>query len=551
MRDGLYFLALGGIGEIGMNTYLYGCGPENDPEWLMVDCGVSFGNGTIPGVDVVLPDISWIENHKHRLSGLVLTHAHEDHLGAIPYLWSRLGCPVYATPFTATVLRAKLSERGLLNQVPIHEISLSSDFSVGSFELRYVTVTHSIPEPNSLVINTPFGRVVHSGDFRFDPDPVVGETSDINTLQALGREGVLSLTIDSTNVFNDGDGDSEASLSVDFEKIIKAAKQRIAVTCFATNIARLQTIINAATSCGRVVCLVGRSLHRITAAAKLNGLLSDTSSFINERDAHLVPDSEILYITTGCQGEPRAALWKIAHGEHRNIQLHRGDTVIFSSRTIPGNELSVERIRNILTRAGVEVVTQREAHVHVSGHPAREELVHMYKLLHPKYVIPMHGETRHLHEQAQLAESCCNAKAIIAENGNMVRIAPHKPAIVNQVPVGRYGIDGGRVIALNGDIISSRLRMMWNGFVVVTVVIDDKGRLLSDPNILAQGLIEKSEHSLLKIASDAASGALREIPRQHLRNDDEVKNAVRIAVRRVFRLEIGKRPITQVHLVRV
>ncbi|GAB6053655.1 ribonuclease J [Magnetospira thiophila] len=551
MSEGVYWLPLGGAGEIGMNVYLYGLGAEEDPEWLMVDCGITFGNGTVPGVDVILPEIAWIEERRHRLSGLVLTHAHEDHLGAVHYLWHRLRCPVYATPFAAAVLRSKLTEAGLQNQVPLHVIPLSGKFEVGSFKLQYVTMTHSIPEPNLLMIDTPHGRIAHSGDFKFDPRPVIGEPVDKATLKAYGDAGVTALIADSTNVLTEGDGESESDLLKDLTRIIDAATGQVAVTCFATNVARLRTICAAAAATGRHVCLVGRSLHKMSGIARQMGLLNGVEDFIGEKEAGFIPEDKLLYICTGCQGEPRGALSRISHDGHRDVKLKPGALVIFSSRIIPGNELSVQRIQNALVRHGMTVLTWRDAHVHVSGHPARGELKKLYDLLRPEILVPMHGESIHLREQAKWAETCGIPKTLVAENGSMVRLSPNGPTVVDNVPVGRYGLDGQRLIAFDGDVIRGRNRVIFNGSALVTVVLDGKGHLVATPQVSVQGLIEEAEQGLLEEAEAAAAGAVNEVPRSCLKNDDEVSDAVKVAVRRVFRGAIGKKPAMQVHLVRV
>ncbi|CCQ73861.1 ribonuclease J [Magnetospira sp. QH-2] len=551
MGDGVYWLPLGGAGEIGMNVYLYGLGPEEDPEWLMVDCGITFGNGTVPGVDVILPEIAWIEERRHRLVGLVLTHAHEDHLGAVHHLWKRLQCPVYATPFAASVLKTKLSEAGLKNKVPLTEIPLSGAFEVGPFKLQYVTMTHSIPEPNLLMIDTPHGRIAHSGDFKFDPNPVIGEPADEKTLKSFGDMGVTALVADSTNVLTEGDGESEADLLKDLTRIIGEAEGQVAVTCFATNVARLRTICAAAEATGRDVCLVGRSLHKMSGIARSHGLLDGVPGFIGEKEAGYIPEDKLLYICTGCQGEPRGALSRISNDAHRDVKLKRGALVIFSSRIIPGNELSVQRIQNALVRHGMKVLTWRDAHVHVSGHPARGELKKLYDLLRPDILVPMHGESIHLREQAQWALDCGVPESLVAENGNMVRLAPNGPAIVDEVPVGRWGLDGQRAIAFDGDVIKGRNRVIFNGSALVTVVLDAKGHLAAEPQVSVQGLIEAGERDLLEEACAAAAGAVNEVPRSCLKNDDEVGDAVKVAVRRVFRNAIGKKPTMQVHLVRI
>ncbi|MDH5749548.1 MAG: ribonuclease J, partial [Rhodospirillales bacterium] len=368
--ENLVFLPLGGAGEIGMNLNLYGFGRPGEERWMMVDLGITFGDGSAPGVDVIMPDPTFIEERRDRLDGLVLTHAHEDHLGAVPYLWDRLKCPIYATPFTVSVLRHKLREAGLEGAAKVTEVPLNGKLSVGPFDLELITLTHSIPEPNAIVIRTPLGTIVHTGDWKLDPDPVVGPIADEAALRRVGEEGVLAIVCDSTNVFSPGTSGSEGDLLESLTALIGRCRGRVAVACFASNVARLETIAKAASANGRDVVLAGRSLERITEAARENGYLSNVPAFLGEDDAGYLPPDKALIICTGSQGEPRAALARIANGEHPRVSLEEGDTVIFSAREIPGNEASIGRLQNRLIRRGIEIVTPGDHFVHVSGHPA-------------------------------------------------------------------------------------------------------------------------------------------------------------------------------------
>ena len=435
----LLFVPLGGAGEIGMNLNLYGLGRPGEEAWLMVDLGITFGDGTTPGVDVILPDPAFITDRRDRLAGLVLTHAHEDHLGAVPYLWPRLRCPIYATPFTAAVLRRKLSEADLERAVPITEVPLGGRFQVGPFEIELITLTHSIPEPNAVAIRTPLGTVLHTGDWKFDPDPVIGPTADEAALSRLGDDGVLALVGDSTNALVPGTAGSEGDLLETLTEIIKGGPARVAVACFASNLARLETIAAAAAANDRDVVLAGRSLRRIEAAARETGYLTDVRPFVDEANAGFIPKDKVVIICTGSQGEPRAALSRIAAGNHPNVTLETGDRIIFSSRVIPGNEVSVGHLQNRLAQIGVEIITWKDAPVHVSGHPARDELARMYALTRPRVAVPVHGEARHLIEHARLARACQVPHAIVAENGTVVRLAPGEAAAVDTVPVGPPG----------------------------------------------------------------------------------------------------------------
>ncbi|MCK5444419.1 MAG: ribonuclease J [Rhodospirillaceae bacterium] len=547
----LVFLPLGGAGEIGMNLNLYGYGPPGDYAWVMVDLGITFGDGTHPGVDVIMPDPAYIEAHKDKLAGLVLTHAHEDHLGAVPYLWERLECPIYATAFTISILKRKLADTGFMDRVTIHEVPLNGSFNVGPFEMDLITLTHSIPEPNAIAIKTPLGTVVHTGDWKLDPDPVIGEVSDMDTMRRLGDEGVLAIVCDSTNVFTQGTSGSEGDLLESLTEVIGQCKNRVAVTSFASNVARLDTIARAAAANGRDVVAAGRSIERMVAAAKENGYLQDTPAFLGEEMAGFLPRDKCLVVCTGSQGEPRAALSRIAAGEHPRVSLDDGDTVIFSSRVIPGNEVSIGRLQNRLVRRGIEIITDHDHFVHVSGHPARDELVEMYQAVKPEIAIPVHGELRHLAEHARLAKTCQVAQTVVNENGSMVRIAPGPAAKVEEVTSGRLTLEGNRVVPLDGELVRGRARALFNGSAVVTLVIDKKGELLVPIQIATVGLVEPGEDRYEPEAAAAAENALSHMSKKALREDDQVSEAARIAVRRYFRKVLDKNAVTRVHLVRM
>jgi len=544
----LFYLPLGGVGEIGMNLSLYGC----DGKWLMVDLGVSFGDDSMPMVDVVMADPAWIEERADKLVGLVLTHGHEDHLGAVQYLWKRLRCPVWATPFSASLLKVKLHETGLHTQVPINVVELGARFTVGPFEIEMISVTHSIPEPNTLAIRTKAGTVIHTGDWKFDPDPLLGLPTDFEALRRVGKEGVLALVGDSTNVFTRGHSGSESEVRASLIELLGRFDGRIAVSCFATNVARLESIAVAAEANERSVALVGRSLWRLDKAARENGYLADLPAFLTEHDAGYLPQDKVLYICTGSQGEPRAALARIAAGDHPHVRLGKGDVVIFSSRIIPGNEKEIYRLQNDLVRLGVEVVTDKDAFVHVSGHPAREEMEEMYRLTRPRIAIPVHGEARHLQEHARLAKSCGVAEALEIVNGTMLRLAPGPVEVVDHVPTGRLCVDGPRLVRLDSEILRNRRRMVFNGSAVVTVVLDKAGHLLGDPQLTALGLLdaghEAEEHDAVV---EAVRDAIEDLPHKTRRDDAVVRETARLAVRRSLRDSHGKKPITDVHLVRV
>lgn len=548
--DALYFLPLGGSGEIGMNLNLYG----HRGKWLAVDLGISFADDTMPGLDVIMPDPAFIAERRSDLVGIVLTHAHEDHLGAVQYLWPDLRCPVYCTPFTASVLRAKLHERGLAGTVPIHEVPLSGTVQVGPFSIEYVTVTHSIPEPNALAIRTAAGTVLHTGDWKLDPEPMLGPTADEERLRQIGDDGVLALVGDSTNALVPGTSGSEAGVRKALTALFgQHPDVRIAVSCFATNVARLESIAHAAAEHGRHVALVGRSLWRINEAARSCGYLAEVPAFLTEHDANYVPREKLVLICTGSQGEPRSALARIASDDHPQVSLQRGDVVVFSSREIPGNERAIGRVQNLLVSQGIVVVTADDAPVHVSGHPAKDELVRMYQWVRPRIAVPVHGEQRHQQEHARLALDCQVPQALIPSNGELIRLGPGgPPRVVAHVRTGRMALDGKRLVPLDTGLMRARHRMVHNGAAVATLVLNGRGELVTAPQVAVMGLLdEASDRDILLDVVDAVREAVAELPKSGRMDDEQVRTAARIAVRRCFNATHGKKPMTEVHLVRV
>jgi ribonuclease J len=546
--DALLYLPLGGSGEIGMNLNLYG----HAGKWLMVDLGISFGDETLPGIDVVLPDPAFIEERREDLVGLVLTHAHEDHIGAVQYLWPRLRCPVYATPFTAAVLRAKLVERNLLGEVEIVEVPLSGRFCAGPFELELISVTHSVPEPSALAIRTPLGAVLHTGDWKLDPDPVVGGPADEAALRRLGEEGVAAMVCDSTNALVPGRAGSEAEVRDGLTRLFARFGRRIAVSCFATNLARIEGIAAAAAANGRHVALVGRSLWRIEQAARATGYLKDVPPFVTEHDAGFLPEDKVVLVCTGSQGEPRSALARIAADDHPEIVLSAGDAVVFSSREIPGNEKAIGRIQNLLAAKGVEVVTADDEFVHVSGHPARDELAQMYQWVRPRLAVPTHGEERHLRAHAELARACQVPDVAVPRDGDVIRLIPGPAEVVGQVRHGRLGMDGKRVVPLESGAMKSRQRMVHNGAAVATIVMDARGGLLAEPRVAVMGLLDDpGRDEALAAAAAAVRAAVEEMPAAARLDDEAVRQGARVAVRRSLNASQGKKPLTEVHLVRL
>ncbi|MCH7554554.1 MAG: ribonuclease J [Proteobacteria bacterium] len=551
----LLFLPLGGAGEIGMNLNLYCC----DDQWLMVDLGITFADEQLPGIDVILPDPAFIVERRDQLVGLVLTHAHEDHLGAVVYLWSRLRCPVYATPFTAAVLRRKIARDGHTygaTEMAIHELPLGARFTLGPFDIEYIALTHSILEPNALAIRTPLGLVLHTGDWKLDPDPVIGEITDEEAFKALGREGVLAMICDSTNVLRDGESGSEAALLEPLSAIIGGATGLVAVGCFASNVARIETICRAAEANGRQVALIGPSLWRITEAARETGYLEDVPAFLDARDAGHLPDDKLLYICTGSQGEPRAALSRISESDHPQLTLGKGDMVIFSSKIIPGNELAINRLHNRLIALGVEVITEDDHFIHVSGHPCRDELSRMYGWVKPEISVPVHGEARHLVEHVEFARSLQVGQAVLVQNGALVRLAPGPAEVVDHVQSGRLIIDGNALVSADSPTVQERRRLMWNGVAFVTLVIDEEGSLLADPKITAQGLFhpDQSKDEAQAVLAGAAADirqAMAGAPSGDINDDGKIRDIARIAVRRRLKGSHDKRPVVEIQIVRL
>ena len=547
-RKDLVFLPLGGAGEIGMNLNLYG----HDGKWLMVDLGITFGDDSTPGVEVIMPDPSFIVERRSDLAGLVLTHAHEDHLGAVHWLWPQLKCPIYATPFTAAVLRRKLAEAGLQKAAKITEIPMSGRFDVGPFGIELITLTHSIPEPNAVVIRTSAGTVLHTGDWKLDPDPVVGPSTDEEALMRVGEEGVLAMVCDSTNVLVPGTSGSEADVRDNLIELVGTLDNRVAVAAFASNVARLDSICRAAHANGRRVALVGRSMKRIVEAAQETGYLNDLPPFIADSEVNYLPRDEVLLICTGSQGEPRSALSRIADDDHPEVTLDAGDTVIFSSREIPGNERSIGRLLNKLASMGIDIVTARDEYVHVSGHPAKDELIQMYQWVRPKIAVPVHGEARHLIAHAELARECQVPEPVGARNGYVVRLAPGRATVVDEVLHGRVAVDGNRLIPMESAALRDRRRAAWNGSAVVTVVVEPDGRVKGTPMVAVNGVYDQDvEPEIAHEVEDAVMAAVEDLPKARAKDDAQVREAARVAVRRSIRALCGKKPRIEVHLVRI
>ena len=546
-KSDFLFVPLGGSNEIGMNLNLY----HYEGKWLMIDLGIGFADDYLPGVDVVVPDIDFIVSHKESLVGLILTHAHEDHLGAVPYLWESIGCPIYATPFTAAVLKAKLVGEGFSpGKVPIHEMLPGNPTALGPFTVEMIPLTHSIPEMQAIAVRTDKGVVMHTGDWKLDDAPMVGPVSDEVTLARYGDEGILAMVCDSTNVFVEGVSGSEEKVRENLVKMISECPYRVAVSTFASNIARIESILLAAREAGRHVVLAGRSLWRIVEAARESGYLSDGFEFLSDKEAMNLPREDVLIICTGCQGEPLAALSKMARGEHPTIRLSPGDTVIFSSRKIPGNEARISWVHNKFIDRGVEVLTERNSDIHVSGHPARAELTRMYELVRPKIAIPVHGETRHLHEHTKLARSLHVPEAVEATNGSVILLEEGDAHVIGNVHSGYIAVDGTSLIPADSPVIRTRRKLRDDGCVVVAIALTDSGELVGLPAITAPGSLDPAEDKdIFEALQEEITEALERLrPGESSKRRDE---AVRGVIRRVFKNELGKRPVIEIQIIRV
>jgi len=539
----LLFLALGGSGEIGMNVNLYG----TQGKWVMVDLGLTFADSAYPGVDLVLPDLSFIEERLDDLIGIVLTHGHEDHIGAIPYLAADLGVPLYATKFTAGLIRGKLEEEGIADKVKLHVIPKDGSFDLGPFGFRYVPLAHSIPEGNALLIETPYGKIFHTGDWKLDDNPLLGVPATAAELTAIGDQGILALVCDSTNVFNEQASGSELDVRKGLDEVIAAATGRVLVTTFASNAARVQTLGGVARDTGRQLCVAGRSLDRIIKVAKASGYLQDFPPTISVDAAMKLPPRDVMFIATGGQGEARAALSRIAFDSHP-IKLSAGDTVVFSSKQIPGNEIAIGRIQNALAAKKIDMVTEKQAFVHVSGHPGRPELAAMYEWIRPEIILPVHGELRHMAEQARFAAAQGIGKGIVQTNGTIIRLAPNGPKAVGNARAGRLVLDGDVILPADGSTINERRRISLHGVITVTVAIDGRRKLLGEPAITLQGVpVEEDRADFIDDARDAVIEAVKDAPK----DEAKFRETIRLAVRRRATSWTGKKPIVDVSVIRV
>ncbi len=543
-KDELLFVPLGGSNEIGMNLNLYTIGGK----WLMVDCGIGFAGDSLPGIDIIVPDISFIMEHKENLLGLVITHAHEDHLGAVPYLWRDLGCPIYTTPFTAAFLKHKISEMGSGKKPQIHEIACGGSIDLDPFKIEFIELTHSIAEMQAVAITTKKGVVLHTGDWKFDDAPMIGSVSDVDALKRYGDGNVLAMVCDSTNVFEEGSSGSEGEVREHLVSLIKSCKKRVVVATFASNLARVATLIHAAQESGRMVALAGRSLYRVVDAAKTAGYIDEDMEFINEREIMNIPREDILIICTGGQGEPRAALSRIARGDHPQIRLQPQDTVIFSSRKIPGNELKINGMQNRLVQKKVEVITDRNFFIHVSGHPARGELQRMYELVRPRIAVPTHGEPRHLHEHAKFARNLGVKEAVEAHNGAVIWLEEGEASVVGEVHSGYIAIDGSSLIPTDGEVIRTRRKLRDDGAVFVSIAMDKHGELASPVQLAAPGILDwKEDAELIVEYAGLVADALENLKKNA--SNEVVKETARLVIRRAIKRDLDKKPVIEVLVV--
>ena len=548
----LVYCSLGGAGEIGMNLNLFGYGKPGEYKWIIVDIGVTFSDDNIPGIEVILPNPEFIVNQKENLLGIVLTHAHEDHVGAIAHLWPMLECPIYATPFTAAIVREKFKELKINIGNHLKIVKLSGNVKLGVFDIDYVTLTHSILEPNGLAISTPEGLVLHTADFKIDDDPLIGEKTDVKKLTELGKKGVLAMICDSTNIFNLGSTGSESSVRTGLLTVLEKMKNRIVITSFASNVARMETVFKVAEKIGRQVCLVGRSMNRIYQLARQCNYLQDIKVPIDVRDAKKIPKNKIVFLCTGSQGEQRAALARIANGTHPDLYLEKGDNVIFSSSIIPGNEKKLYKIFNDLSKSEINVLSEENSIIHVSGHPAREDLKKMYNWAKPKILIPVHGEQRHMAEHINFAKEMGVKFPVKVNNGEIIRLAPGEPQVIDKVTSGRVYLDGKVLIDNDSPVLKERRNMAANGYMEITVLISKNGQIKNNPIITLKGipLIEEDESEIEYDLEDVVMDTCKTFNLNNSKQEKNLIDTLKGNCRKLINDKSGKKPLVNINLVR-
>ena len=551
-KEELLFCPLGGSGEIGANMNLYAYGKENDHKWIIVDMGVSFADDSIPGVDLIMPDPGFIIDKKNDLLGIVLTHAHEDHIGAVAHIWPKLKCKIYATPFTATLLIEKFKEKKLDILSYLKIVALNSKIKLGHFEIDFVTLTHSILEPNGLCIKTPLGTILHTGDWKIDPNPLIGGTIDEAKLKKIGDSGVSAMICDSTNIFSPGRAGSESEVRDSLLRIMELKTKRLLVTSFASNVARMESIFYCAKKTGRNICLVGRSMQRIYKAAKKCGYLKGLINPVEPREAKKIEKNKILYLATGSQGEPMGAMTRIVNGVHPEVFLESGDCVIFSSKIIPGNEKKLYQLQNLIVKNKIEIITEENAFVHVSGHPNRDDLKDMYKWVKPKCVIPVHGEHRHMVEHVSFAKEMQVPKALLIENGDIIKILPNEnPAIIDKAPSGRVYLDGSVNVESDSQSIKDRKNLSLNGYLEITLIVSNNGKI-KKPIISFKGIPENNEHEpFIFDIEDEIFNICRTFSLDSKNQQNNLIETIKQNCRRIVREKTGKKPFTNINIARI
>ncbi|MBO6489847.1 MAG: ribonuclease J [Pelagibacteraceae bacterium] len=552
-KDKLIFCPLGGSGEIGMNMNLYSYGKPDNQKWLIVDIGVTFADDTLPGIDLIYPDPGFIIDKKDDLLGIILTHAHEDHIGAIAHIWPQLKCNIYATPFTSVLIKEKFREKKIEIGNNLKIVDLNGTIKLGSFIVEFVTLTHSILEPNGLSIKTPVGTVLHTGDWKCDPNPLIGNTINEKKLKQIGAQGVLAMICDSTNVFNPGRAGSELDVRQNLLKIMQNKNKRIVVTSFASNVARMETIFYCAKKIERQISLVGRSMHRIYKAARQCGYLKNVIDPIDPREAKKISKEKIVYLCTGSQGEPMGAMMRIAHYVHPDVFIEEGDTIIFSSKIIPGNEKKLYNLHNQLVKNGIEVISEENEFVHVSGHPNQEDLKDMYNWVKPKSIIPVHGEHRHMMEHINFAKEMQVPYAVQIENGDIVQIYPgEKPHVVDKAPVGRMYVDGNISVSEDSQSLKERKNLANNGYLEVTIIINNKGKVMKKPIFSFKGLpIERQNDDFIFDLEDEVEKTSRTFSLNNTKQENILIEELKKNCRKLIKEKTGKKPYTNINLVRV
>ena len=551
MKDELLFCPLGGSGEIGMNMNLFGYGQPGDHKWIMVDIGVTFADDTIPGVDLIYPDPGFIVERKDNLLGIILTHAHEDHIGAVAHIWPSLKCKIYATPFTAVLIKEKFKEKKIDISNYLKIVQLNGKINLGPFEIDFITMTHSVLEPNGLSITTPAGVILHTGDWKIDPNPLIGGNIDEKKLKKIGDKGVIAMICDSTNVFSEGRAGSEFDVRESLLRIIENKNKKIIVTSFASNVARMETVFYCAQKTNRNICLVGRSMHRIYKAARLCGYLQNLIEPIDPRDAKKVDREKIIYLCTGSQGEPMGAMNRIVNDIHPDVYLESGDTVIFSSKIIPGNEKKLYHLQNLITKADVEIITEENAFVHVSGHPNREDLKDMYSWVKPKCIIPVHGEHRHMKEHVIFAKKLQIPQTLLIENGDIVKIHPGEPKIIDKAPSGRMYLDGSIGVTADSQSIKERKNISLNGYLEVTLIVTNNGKI-KKPVISYKGIPESEiSDTFIFDMEDEISSICRTFSLQNKNHEKNLIESLKQNCKKIVKNKTGKRPYTNINIARI